>query len=343
MLLVCYGTRPELIKVSPLMKFLKEKGVVFKTLFSGQHETLIEVYKELFIEDPTFTFKDIMKHNQSLCDLFSGIHTKMSKLLRENEDIKDVLVQGDTTTAVAIGLAAFHEKRNVIHLEAGLRTYDKQSPFPEEMNRVLLSSISSIHLCPTMQSVGNLKKEGIEKNVYQVGNTIVDSFKMYSDTFELEKEPFILVTLHRRENKGTPMENMWEQLKMLNIKCKYIVHPSLREKVHMVLEGIEHIELLEPVEYGTMLRLINASIGIISDSGGIQEEAVCANKKILVCRNTTERNETIESGYGLLVGDKILENINFLFEKNHTKEKNPYGEDVCSKIFDILRQKNIVC
>ena len=343
MLLICYGTRPELIKISPLLKYLKNKGIKYSSLFSGQHDTLIGVYKDLLPENPTYIFKDVMIKNQSLCSLFSSVHLKMGNFLKDHPEYKYILVQGDTTTAIAIGLSAFHEQRKVIHLEAGLRTHDKDSPFPEEVNRLLLGSIANIHLCPTKQSVINLHKEGITHNVFRVGNTIVDIFDEINKKKQIKKDDYFLITLHRRENRGNNINNMLDQVKKIDYKCKYITHPSLKELVEEKLRDSNNVEILDPVDYSKMVKLINESKGIITDSGGIQEEAVCANKKVLICRNTTERPETIESGYGKLINTNIIHNITFLLEDNqHSDKENPYGSDVCSKIYDVLKDTNVI-
>lgn len=267
----------------------------------------------------------------------------MGRLLNEHPEYKYILIQGDTTTGISIGLSAFHERRKVIHLEAGLRTHDKESPFPEEMNRLLLGSITNIHLCPTTQSVRNLYNEGITENVFKVGNTIVDIFNNSKEETHAEEDNYFLITLHRRENRGDNIDIMLDQIKKIDYKCKYITHPSLKELVEETLKDSKNVEILDPVNYFDMVKLINRSKGIITDSGGIQEEAVCANKKVLICRNTTERPETIESGYGKLIGNDIMNNINFLLEENkHCMGENPYGSNVCSKIYDILSVKNIV-
>ena len=172
MYLICYGTRPEIIKLFPLIQKFKEKNIPFMTLFSGQHEDLYNNFKHL-LPLPDFFLKDVMKQNQTLNELSCKIIIKLDKILNTN-NIKYVIIQGDTTTAYSIALAAFHHKKKIIHLEAGLRTNNKYNPFPEEINRTLISRLADIHLCPTQISVENLKRENIIKNVYLVGNTVVD-------------------------------------------------------------------------------------------------------------------------------------------------------------------------
>lgn len=334
MYLICYGTRPELIKLIPLINKFKENGIIFKTLFSGQHEDLIKDFYNL-VKKPDFILNNIMEKNQSLNKLVSKILLKIDNILLRN-DIKNVIIQGDTSTAFAIALSAFHHKKTIIHVEAGLRTHNKYSPYPEEMNRAIISKLTDIHLCPTSISVENLKNEGITKNVHLVGNTIVDMFSNIKNIpLELKNIPknYFLVTLHRRENRGLKMNKLWEQINLLAKKYNiiYITHPSLPESKNI----LKNVKLLEPQSYINMVYLIKNCNGIITDSGGLQEEAVCSHKKILICRETTERPETTISGYGKLVYLNIIENIEFLFKENKNLI-NPYGEKVCDKIIKVL-------
>ena len=344
MFLVCFGTRPELIKLYPIIEEFKNKKIPFKTLFTGQHKDLITQFINLSGR-PSFTLTDIMKHNQSLNSLLSKMLTKSDPILKKNNF--KIIVQGDALSSFAMALSAFNNKRDVIHLEAGLRTNDMFSPFPEEANRIMISHLSNIHFCPTKRSMENLSKEGIKNNTYLVGNTIVDSFSLITNKFKIsekilktvDKNPnYILVTLHRRENRDKNFSSIWRQLnnfsKDLNII--YLKHPSVKnvnEKLN------RNIKILNPVNYPDMLYLINNSSGIISDSGGLQEEVVCADKKILICRDSTERPETIELGYGKLIGTDIENNINFLFKnRNSNKVKNPYGVNVANKIVKRLEK-----
>lgn len=344
MYLITYGTRPEIIKIFPLIKKFKEQNIQFLTLFSGQHKDLYDNFKDL-IPKPDFILENIMEHNQTLNKLSSKILFNIDKILIENDNITHIIVQGDTTTAFSIALAGFNHKKKIIHLEAGLRTYNKYSPFPEEMNRKLISNIADIHLCPTDISVSNLNTENIYDNVYLVGNTIVDSFNYIynnssipSNIYNLTKNiinNYYLVTLHRRENRGTKIINMWEQLNSLSNQYNfiYITHPSLSESKTYLNDKIIK---LEPQDYISMIFLIQNSNGIITDSGGLQEEAVCAKKKVLICRDTTERPETITSNWGKLINDNIIDNISFFNIENTDKLPNPYGENVCEKIIQLL-------
>jgi len=336
MFLFCYGTRPEMIKMFPLIDKFNKNKIPYKTLFSGQHKDLFEQFKN-YLPKPDFVM-DIMEKDQSLNRLTSKIFTQMDIL--DLSGVTHIIVQGDTTTAYAMAMGAFNKKLMVVHLEAGLRTYNKYSPYPEEMNRTLISKIADIHLCPTEIAVNNLKNEGIIDNVFLVGNTIVDAFKLISNGKKELTQPTLLVTLHRRENRQY-MKLLWDQLNIIS-KTKriiYLVHPSLKEEAYTYLD--EWIIKLNGVCYEDMVELIKQSEGIITDSGGLQEEAVCAGKKVLVCRDTTERPETIESGWGKLIGINILENLNFLYEKKKkdNRLKNPYGENVCDKIVNVLMKK----
>ena len=204
-----------------------------------------------------------------------------------------------------------------------------------------------MHFCPTVEAVKNLNKEDIHENVYLVGNTVVDSFNFIiknsnitesTDTLIKDNSNYLLVTLHRRENRNQNFQKMWSQLNEISKTQKiiYIKHPSVKESEKFL---DENIVIINPVNYQDMIHLVNNAAGIISDSGGLQEEVVCANKKILICRDTTERPETIDSGFGKLVNTEIEDNLNFLFEKNNQNIKNPYGENVSQKITSILEKE----
>jgi len=343
MYLICFGTRPELIKLISLIHKFKENNIQFKTLFSGQHENLIKDFYK-YIDEPDYVFTNIMEHGQTLNQLSSKILLQSNQLFIDNT-FSHVIVQGDTTTAYSLALSAFHFQIPVIHLEAGLRTNDKYSPFPEEINRRLISQIASIHLCPTKMSIENLKKEQITNGVHLVGNTVVDIYKyIFENTILSNKiqeiiencKEYIVVTLHRRENRGDKIFSMWNQLNTLSSKYKfvYITHPSLPDS-KKILDN-SNIILLDPQDYESMVHLISNSKGIITDSGGLQEEAVCANKRVLVCRDTTERPETIDCGLGKLIDTQITENISFFDEEFIDVVENPYGNDVCEKIITKL-------
>jgi UDP-N-acetylglucosamine 2-epimerase (non-hydrolysing) len=343
MYLICFGTRPELIKLIPLIQKFKEKNIEFKTLFSSQHEDLIKDFYK-YIDAPDYIFQNIMEHGQSLNQLSSKILLQSNQLFIDNT-FTHVIVQGDTTTAYSLALSAFHFQIPVIHLEAGLRTNDKYSPFPEEINRRLISQIANIHLCPTQKSIENLRNENIRENVFLTGNTIVDMYDYIQkntnpDSFVKNlienNKKYYVVTLHRRENRGEKIRKMWEQLNQLSNKYKfiYISHPSLPESKKILNKNII---LLKPQNYENMIHLVLNSSGIITDSGGLQEEAVCAMKKVLVCRDTTERPETIECGIGKLIDTNIMDNITFFDEDFVNIIENPYGNTVCEKVFKCLK------
>lgn len=342
MFLVCFGTRPELIKLFPIINEFKKTKTPFKTLFTGQHKDMINDFLSLS-GSPDYVLEDVMTHGQSLNYLISKIIEKSDSIMSK-EDFR-VIVQGDSSTSYTAALSAFNNNRPIIHIEAGLRTYNLKSPFPEEANRVMISHIADLHFCPTEKSVENLSKEGIDSNVYLVGNTIVDSFKLILNNSDISKniknlvsntEDYLLATLHRRENRKKNFNDIWNQLNNIsnNRKIIYIKHPSVPNVEKKLNSSIMQID---PVAYPEMLYLINESKGIISDSGGLQEEAVCAKKKILICRDTTERPETIEFGYGKLVGTSVEKNISFLDDHiEESNSKNPYGEEVSKKIVSIL-------
>ena len=341
MYLITYGTRPELIKLFPLINKMKKLGIEHKTLFTGQHKDLILEFENL-THEPDFALENIMEHGQSINALITKIINQSQEVLNKL-DCK-VIVQGDAASTFAMALSGFNNNKEVIHLEAGLRTYNIQSPFPEEGFRKMISQISTTHLCPTKKSVENLKNEKILDNVYLVGNTIVDSCEYILNngktSIDLENvvqknHPYYLCTLHRRENIND-FKDMWSQLNEIskNNTILYIKHPSVPNAKNYLSKSIIQ---LDPLSYQDMIYAIKFSDGIISDSGGLQEEAICLEKNILICRDTSERPETIESGYGLLVGKKIKENIEFLENKSKkTINNNPYGANVINKVIDVL-------
>jgi UDP-N-acetylglucosamine 2-epimerase (non-hydrolysing) len=339
-----------MIKMFPLIRKFKDKQIQYETLFSGQHKDLFSQFKN-WLPEPDYTL-DTMEHGQSLNKLSSKIYSQLDAI--DLSHVSHVIVQGDTTTAYTMAMAAFNQQIKVIHLEAGLRTHNKYSPFPEEMNRCLISKIADIHLCPTAISVENLRMEGITENVYLVGNTVVDAFDLIGADARVlalgtvarvpDASKTLLVTLHRRENRDK-MYILWDQINILakTHRIVYIIHPSLKDAFDYL---DERIIKLHGLDYCDMVKQIKNSVGIITDSGGLQEEAICAGKKVLVCRDTTERPETIESGWGKLVGTDILGNIDFLDPNGLSvcgdgvcdkKLINPYGDNVCEKIVGVLK------
>ena len=341
MYLISYGTRPELIKLFPLINIFKENNIDHKTIFTGQHEDLIKEFENL-THRPDFVLEKTMKHKQSINSLIYKIINESQKIIN-SYDCK-VIIQGDAASSFAIALSAINEGKEIIHVEAGLRTHNLRSPFPEEGFRKMISHISNIHFCPTIKSVENLKNEGITENVHLVGNTIVDSCAQiiekgessdYLNELISSNDDYYLCTLHRRENINN-FQSMWEQLNQIseNKTIIYIKHPSVPNSEDFLGKNIIK---LDPMTYQDMVFAINNSKGLISDSGGLQEEAICLNKNILICRDTSERPETIDGGFGKLIGSDILNNIQFL-ENGNSKDvvENPYGKNVVKKILEVL-------
>lgn len=277
-LLMAYGTRPEYIKIKPLLYKLKDK-VKFKTLFTGQHKDLVSS-----VADYTLNISD--KENR--LDSIVGSLMNQKQIFK---DITHVLVQGDTTSAFALALAAFHRELPVIHLEAGLRTYDMKNPYPEEFNRQAISRIAIINFCPTEENKKNLLREKCNGDIYVVGNTVLDNlvgFKpQYTNT--------IIITLHRKENHIliSRFFKIISELSLRNPDLDFIlpIHPNPNVQKHKNL--LKNIRIVEPVPYNQMTNMLSSCRFIISDSGGIQEEASFLNKKVIVCRKVTERSESL--------------------------------------------------
>jgi len=315
---------------------------------------------------------DLMIKNQTLTSLSSKILSNAEDIL-EKVKPEILLVQGDTTTAFLLSLIAFYNKIKVGHVEAGLRTYDKSSPFPEEINRQLISRTADLHFTPTKRAHDNLIEEGIEpKNIFITGNTIVDAInwgirKVENNKSAIEsREVFrkldinkklILVTMHRRESFGEDINNICNALKKItldfsDVQIIYPVHlnPNVRKPVYDILSNIDNITLIDPLDYASFLWLMNKSYFIVTDSGGIQEEAPALEKPVLVIRKKTERGESVELGISRLIGtstDNIVKNISELLENDEVYSKmiptkNPYGdgkaaEKIVNIIFDSLR------
>ncbi len=373
--LMVFGTRPEAIKLVPVIKKLKEYNSKFATIVcvTAQHRKMLDQVLAIFDIFPDYDL-NIMKENQDLFDITIKSLKGLKKVIEKVQpDI--VLVQGDTTTAFIAGLAAFYLKVPVGHVEAGLRTYNKYNPFPEERNRHLLSVLTDYHFAPTEWSKSNLLKEGIpSENIWVTGNTVIDALlqvvssqqsavsrKAYQDYFKKQynlelgtwnsklatrNSQLILVTCHRRESFGEGFENICQALRTIaeergDIEIVYPVHlnPNVQGPVKRILGGIDNIHLIEPLEYEQFVFLMNSSYLILTDSGGIQEEAPSLSKPVLVMRNTTERPEGIEAGVVKLVGtdeDTIVKNTIELLENQVLYEKmsksvNPYGDGKASE------------
>lgn len=361
-ILVCFGTRPEAIKMAPIIYELKKLKLDYKVCVTAQHREMLDQILDFFEIEPCYDL-DLMRANQSLNELSAKILKEIDQVLkREQPDV--VLVQGDTTSATMISLAAFHRGIKVAHIEAGLRTYKKNAPFPEEVNRQLTARIADWHFAPTAKANSNLIKEQIPKeNIYLTGNTVVDSLewaiaKMESEplTGEILKikallnpnKKLILVTGHRRENFGEGLSNICEALlelsNRIDVEMIYPVHlnPNVTVPVQELLGNQKNIHLIPPVSYPTMLWLMGQSSLIISDSGGIQEEAPTFKKPVLVTREVSERMEGVEVGFSFLVGtdkNKIVEESIRLLDNppDFSGIDNPYGNGKAAiRIVEIL-------
>ena len=351
-----FGTRPEAIKMSPLVLELK-KHENLKTVvcLTGQHREMLTQMMKIFGIKEDFNL-DIMEENQTLTSITTAVLNKIEPILKtEKPDI--VLVHGDTATSSAAALAAFYQQIPVGHVEAGLRTGNIYSPFPEEMNRILIDRISSFYFAPTKRNEKNLRDEGISKNIYVTGNTVVDAFahtvknnyKFQEDSLngiDFEKQRVILVTAHRRENLGKPLENICKAILRLSEKHKdllfvYPVHlnPAVRNTVNKILAGKSNILLIDPIDVVDMHNLMVKCFMVMTDSGGIQEEAPHFGKPVLVLRTETERPEAVEAGTVKVVGineeeiyaeaEKIITNS----ERYNTMARavNPYGDGHASE------------
>ena len=333
-ILICYGTRPEVIKLASVMGELTERDVPFQTLFTGQHNELFEDVADL-IPKPDIDL-GIMEAEQSPADVFGRISSGIAPILRQKKPGL-VIVQGDTTTAAAVALAAFYEEIPVGHVEAGLRTYDPKAPFPEEINRQVISRVAHLNWAPTETAAGNLRNEGV-RNVSVTGNTVVDICSRFDLPISYGKK--VLVTLHRRENFGNRMETMFRQLDKLavehgDLEFIFPMHPN--PNVQKLKGILKHVNVIDPLGYAEMMKLLSRVKFAISDSGGIQEECAAFGKKVLVCRNTTERPEGIEAGFAKLVGTEVKSHFNWANDDSRWSGENPYGKgDAAQKIIDTL-------
>ena len=321
-ILICYGTRPEVIKLASVMGELTERDVPFQTLFTGQHNELFEDVADL-IPKPDIDL-DIMEAEQSLADIFGRVSSGIAPILRQKKPGL-VIVQGDTTTAAAVALAAFYEEIPVGHVEAGLRTYDPQAPFPEEINRQVISRVAHLNWAPTETAAGNLRNEGV-RNVSVTGNTVVDICSRFDLPISYGKK--VLVTLHRRENFGNRMETMFRQLDKLavehgDLEFIFPMHPNPQVQRHRDLLG--NVNVVQPLQYRPLLELLSEARFVISDSGGIQEECAVFCKKVLVCRDKTERPEGVEVGLAKMVGTDLDSHFIWANDSPEWEGENPYG------------------
>lgn len=354
--MLVFGTRPEAIKMAPLILELKKRPE-FECLFcvTAQHREMLDSVLDIFALKPDYDL-DIMQHSQSLEDITSRALIGLANVLeKEGPDI--VLVHGDTSTTFAGALAAFYSKIKVGHVEAGLRTYDKYSPFPEEMNRRLTGRLADIHFCPTQANAANLRAEGINDNIFITGNTVIDAMKYtVSDSFELDEElknkKIILLTCHRRENYGEPMHNIFRAVKRVveqfeDVAVIYPVHlsPVVRETANEIFADTERIKLIEPLNVNEMHSLMSRCYMVMTDSGGIQEEAPALGKPVLVLRRETERPEAVQAGTVAIAGVNENTIVEMAEQLLTSKEKyaemahavNPYGDgNACSRIADAI-------
>jgi UDP-N-acetylglucosamine 2-epimerase (non-hydrolysing) len=366
--LIIFGTRPEAIKMAPLVRAFQKNKDQFDTrvCVTAQHREMLDQVLDFFEITPNYDL-DLMKPNQNLYSLTSDIILGLKPILEEFQP-DYVYVHGDTTTTMASSIAAFYAGAKVCHVEAGLRTNKKQSPFPEEINRQVTGRIADYHFAPTEQAQQNLLKENVpESTILVTGNTVIDALLESAsrvvnlDNPEIEKlkaiidptKKIILVTGHRRENLGQGFINICQALKEIattnkDVQIIYPVHlnPNVKEPVYNILGDTHSINLIDPLAYPAFVWLMNQSYLIITDSGGIQEEAPSLGKPVLVMRDTTERPEAVIAGTVILVGtdkEKIISECSGLLENNEKYNKmsamhNPYGEGkACDKILEFIK------
>ena len=359
--MLVFGTRPEAIKMAPLYLELKRRPE-FDCLacVTAQHRKMLDDVLACFHITPDYDL-DVMKEGQTLSYITSSVLNGLGEVLKEAKpDL--VLVHGDTTTAFAAALAAFYEKIPVGHVEAGLRTYDRYSPYPEEMNRSLIGNLANIHFAPTAQNARNLNKENITENIFVTGNTVIDamkytvgdgSFKTEAlKTLDFSASRVIAMTCHRRENYGEPMESIFRAVRHIaetfdDVRVVYPVHlsPYVRETAEKYLSGVSNISLIEPLDAMEMHRLMSKSCFVMTDSGGLQEEAPALGKPVLVMRCETERPEAVEAGTVELAGVKEERIYSLAYElltdkavyDTMARAVNPYGDgSACSRIAEAI-------
>lgn len=380
--MLVFGTRPEAIKMAPLVKKFQKYSSDFKTVVcvTGQHREMLYQVLKIFDIKPDYDL-NIMKQGQDLYDITARVLLGMRDVLNEvKPDV--VLVHGDTTTSMAASLAAFYQQIAVGHVEAGLRTYDIYSPWPEEMNRQITSRIATYNFSPTPLSEKNLKEEKVHGNIYVTGNTVIDALHMVVEKLKndvtlaakqeqmlakagydvarlADGKKLVLITGHRRENFGEGFINMVTAIKNLtekypNVDFVYPMHlnPNVRKPIHEVfgenLSDLGNMFFIEPLQYLEFIYLMEKSTIVLTDSGGIQEEAPGLGKPVLVMRDTTERPEALESGTVRLVGtnhDLIVEEVSTLLDNQSVYDKmsravNPYGDGkACDRIVYALRNR----
>lgn len=367
-ILVVFGTRPEAIKVAPLIQKLK-KDTAFdvKICNTGQHKEMLDQVLDFF--DLACDYRlDIMTENQTLYSITEKIINKIKDVLEDyNPDY--VFVHGDTSTTMAASLASFYHGAKICHIEAGLRTSDLRNPFPEEANRRITSVLTNIHFSPTISSKNNLLKENVDPDTIIVtGNTVIDALlygiekvksdeSLVADLREklLKDKEIVLITCHRRENHGEGILNVCKAVKELalqNINYQFVfpvhLNPKILKIVHQELEGIENVILIEPLNYPNFIWLMNESKIIVTDSGGVQEEAPSLGKPVIVVREETERPEAVEAGTVKLVGsdtDLIIKEVQHLIDDKASYQKmsnahNPYGDGkAVERIIEFIKKQ----
>jgi len=366
--LIIFGTRPEAIKMAPLVKeFLKSKTSETRVCVTAQHREMLDQVLNFFQITPDYDM-NLMKPNQNLYSLTADIITGLKPIL---EDFQPdyVFVHGDTTTTMAASIAGFYSGAKVCHIEAGLRTFNKRAPFPEEVNRTITGHIADYHFAPTQTSRENLLRETIaDDNILVTGNTVIDALFESVERVDgiedneiesLKKEldfskRIVLVTGHRRENHGQGFINICHALKEIaettdNVQIVYPVHlnPKVQKPVYAILGDVDNIKLIDPLAYPAFVWLMNKAEIIITDSGGVQEEAPSLGKPVLVMRDTTERPEAVEAGTVILVGTDtkkiVTEAVNLLTSeeryKSMSKLHNPYGDGkACKRIVEFIEK-----
>ena len=357
---IIFGTRPEAIKVAPVYINLKKNGINVKAVVTGQHKEMLYQVLELFGINPDYDI-GIMKEGQGLSELTGRLLIELDKIVKK-EKFTYILVQGDTTSALTGALVAFYNKIPVGHIEAGLRTRNIYSPFPEEANRKVIANISNVHFTPTEINTKNLLNEGyLKENIIKTGNTVIDALYWVKDKkkndieivkkkYGIENKKYILLTMHRRENWGRPMEQILKAIRdylesMPNLYLVFPMHlnPLIRERTLKILK--ERKILLEPLSYLEFIAVMDGAEYIMTDSGGIQEEAPSLGKPTLILRDTTERPEAISAGTAKLVGTDYQEIIKYmkllegdLYEKM-SRAVNPYGDGKASeRIIQYLKE-----
>ena len=366
--LFIFGTRPEAIKMAPLVDlFKKQSSIETKVCVTAQHREMLDQVLDFFQITADHDL-NLMQPNQTLFDITAkGLKGLEQVLEVEKPDL--VFVQGDTTTCFIGALAAFYKQCRVVHIEAGLRSFDKYSPFPEEINRSLTGKMADYHFAPTPKAQENLLREGVQENIFVVGNTVIDALFLgldiiknndshqvpaFSKKINFDKK-VILVTGHRRESFGKPFENIANAIATIahhhpEVEIVYPVHlnPNVRKVVNQFLSDIDNIHLIEPLNYPDLIWLMNKSYLVLTDSGGIQEEAPALGKPVLVMRTVTERTEGIDAGTAKLVGtnqELIIAETNRLltdeaYYTSMSQAVNPYGDGTTSQqILDIILEK----